>query len=82
MDLKVKVKINKTVELDLPIDDVVDEINDMPIQSRFNFIAKFINEIEFDDCKELSEEQIEIITKWLKARLSNFSIIKKWSNKL
>ncbi len=66
--IEVEVKINQTVDVGVPVDDVIEAMNQFPMSRRWNFIAQIINQVEID-LSDTTDEQKAIIKKWLESRL-------------
>ena len=69
--IQVEIKVNNTFNTDIEISDVIEAINEAPIQRRWNYIAQIINEVKVD-LTGLTEEQKEIIKKYLTDSLKQF----------
>jgi len=70
-ELKVWVNIKKDVEVVVSIDDIIEKLNEMPLPARWNYAARILNEINYEDRlpsnpEKFSDEKIELIEKYLK----------------
>ena len=41
--INIELKIEKTIDVDVELDDIIWGINDLPIKKRWNHVAKIIN---------------------------------------
>lgn len=71
MEIPIQIRKNTTVEV--PIEDIIEEINLMPPLERMKQISSLINGINDDDIKELTQEQIIVILKWLDRQTKRFA---------
>jgi hypothetical protein len=69
--IKVELKLAREIDIDVRLDDVIDGINDCQMKRRWNYIAKIINGVQLN-LSDLTEEQEEIIKKYLTDKLSLF----------
>ena len=69
--LNLDLRINRIVNLDIDIHDVLEGINELPMTRRWNYVAHLINNIE-TDIKDLTDEQKEITKKYLESKLATF----------
>jgi hypothetical protein len=69
--MKITVDIKKEVEVDL--DDVISEINELPMSYRWNHVAQILNAIDLNkDC--LTNEQRDVVRKFLERGLVHFNL--------
>lgn len=54
--LNLDLRINRVVNLDIDIHDILEGINELPMTRRWNYVAHLINNIE-TDIKDLTDEQ-------------------------
>lgn len=71
--MKLTIPIKQKVEIDLDIDDLLFEINETSLTSRFSTIASLINGIETEDFIELTSEQQKLIIDWLDRQKKRFT---------
>ena len=74
-ELKVWVNIKKDVEVVVSIDELIENLNEMPLPTRWNYAARILNEINYEDRlpsnpEEFSDEKIELIENYLKKQLT------------
>ena len=67
--MKIEVRINKTVELDMEVDDVIEQINLFPTKEKMNCSARILNGIELTDISSCEPAEKEMIVKYLKHKL-------------
>lgn len=72
MEISVRAEVNKTIEVDVSIEDVIEGINGLRIESRWNYIAKLLNGISTEDMSFLDESTKEVVVTYLKRKLSKF----------
>lgn len=68
----VEVKIKQTVDVDINIKDIVDEINELPILDRINQVGHLINAINSDDIISMADAHKAMIKDWLERQLKRF----------
>jgi len=73
LEINVMVQVKKEVEVTIHLDDIIENINELPMASRWNYIAKMLNEINVDDIESLEVGHKELISDYLKKRISKFS---------
>ncbi len=59
------------MDVTIPITDVIEGINECPMEKRWNYIAQIINGIQVD-LSDTTDEQKAIIKKYLTNKLSLF----------
>jgi hypothetical protein len=69
--LDLEVRVNTTVELSVPVYDIVQAINDLPMDKRWGAIGNLLQYLEAD-ASELTEKQKELVSKWLEKKLKIF----------
>ena len=69
--IEIEVRIDRKVNVTVHIADVIDEINNVPMKTRWNYISQIINGVQMD-LSDLTEEQKSIIKKYLTNKLSLF----------
>ena len=69
--INVELKLDHKIDIDVKLDDVIDGINDCKMKKRWNYIARIINNVQLD-LSDLTDEQKEIIKKYLSDKLSFF----------
>lgn len=73
--IKLEVKINKSFELDLDVDEVISEFNDIaPVLERINLASNIINNISDEDIEKLSIDQRIIAAKYYERQYFRFKI--------
>ncbi len=63
--MKLDIKINGNIPVDLDINDIISEINELSLGERWSIIARILNEINLSDIDQLSNSQIVIIRDFL-----------------
>jgi hypothetical protein len=71
MEMKLPVKIEQTVQVNIELEDVIEEINLLPLSSRMNIVAKMLNEIETEN-SEISDINRELILGYLQKQIIIF----------
>lgn len=75
MDDKIKTTatiIPNEIEVNISIEDVINEINEMPITSRMSFITNILNGINTVDIQIMSDRNKETIKKYLQLQLKRY----------
>jgi hypothetical protein len=70
--IEVEVRIEKLVDVEVSISDVIDAINDLSIRRRWAYVAKLIGKITVG-LEGLTEEEKETVQKYLKEKLELFT---------
>jgi hypothetical protein len=70
--INVEVRVNKLVDADVQLYDVIDTINNLPNLRKWNYVAYILNNLELN-ISEINEEQREIIKKFLGQKLNKFN---------
>lgn len=68
--IEVRVQVDQEVDAQVSMWTLIATINEAPMTSRWNAIAKLLNEINATD--ELEENQKEVVKKFLKSKLELF----------
>lgn len=77
--IELSVRIDKEVETEVHVSDVIYAANRIPMRYRWNLIAQILKNIELDESKledledKLTDEQADMITDFLKKQLSRFT---------
>ena len=69
--IDIELKIDRKVDVTVHIADVIDGMNNVPMKTRWNYIAQIINGVQMD-LSDLTEEQKSILKKYLTNKLSLF----------
>lgn len=69
--INIELKLDRKIDIDVRLDDVIDGINNCEMKRRWNYIAQIINGVQLN-LFDLSEEQKTIIKKYLTDKLSLF----------
>lgn len=69
--INLEVRIDKVVYVTVDLNDVIQGINDAAMSKRWNYIASILRGVELDKT-DLTDEQREIIKKFLTDKLSIF----------
>ena len=69
--IDIEVRIDRKVDVTINIADVIDGMNNVPMKTRWNYIAQIINGVQMD-LSDLTEEQKSILKKYLTNKLSLF----------
>jgi len=69
--INVELKIDRKLDIDVRLDDVIDGINDCEMKRRWNYIAQIINGVQVN-LSDLTDEQKGIIKTYLTDKLSIF----------
>lgn len=70
--MKITLPIKQRFEVDIDLDEMVDEINELPLEYRWNWIGKVISDIEVEDLQELAPEHKALIKDWLERQIIKF----------
>ena len=71
-NIKISVKVNQLIDVDLDIEEIIDCINEMEVIKKWNFMAKMINGFSDEDISKLNSEQKSIIRKYLENQIIKF----------
>ena len=66
--INIEVEINKKIDVDIHISEIIQTINDLPMKKRWNYIAQIMNGVRLN-ISDLTEEQREIIKNYLNEKL-------------
>lgn len=69
--INIELKLDRKIDIDVRLSDIIDGINNCEMKRRWNYIAQIINGIQLN-LSDLSEEQKTIIKKYLIDKLSLF----------
>lgn len=69
--IEIEVRIDRKIDCSVPIADLIEGINELPIKRRWNYIAQIINGVELE-LSELTDEQKGIIKNYLTKQMSLF----------
>ena len=69
--ISVELKLDHKIDIDVRLDDIIDGINDCEMKIRWNYIALIFNDVQLN-LDDLTDEQKEIIKKYLTEKLSLF----------
>jgi hypothetical protein len=69
--INVELKLDHIINIDVRLDDVIDGINDCEMKRRWNYIALILNDVQLNS-SDLTDEQKEVIKKYLTDKLSLF----------
>jgi len=69
--INIELKLDRKIDIDVKLSDVIDGINNCEMKRRWNYIAQIINGVQLN-LSDLSEEQKTIIKKYLTDKLSLF----------
>jgi len=69
--IKAEVRINQTVEVSIDPDDILEQINELPLTQKWNYIGYFINNIQVS-VGEMTNRQKEAVHKYLESKLKLF----------
>lgn len=78
--IELTVRIDKEVDTEVHVSDVVYAANRIPMRYRWNLIASMLNHIELNESKledaddKLTEEQKNMIVDFLKKQLNRFTL--------
>lgn len=70
--MKITLPIKQRFEVDIDLDEIVDEINELPLVDRWNWIGKVINNIKVEDVEKLHPEHKALIKDWLERQIIKF----------
>lgn len=70
--MKITLPIKQRFEVDIDLDELAYEINELSLEYRFNWIGKFINNIEIEDVEKLHPEHKALIKDWLERQIIKF----------
>jgi len=69
--LEIEIHIDKKIDVDIRLDEIVDAINDCEIKNRWNYIAQILNGVQLS-LSDLTDEQKAVIKKYLNNKLLLF----------
>ena len=69
--INVELKIDRKIDINVRLDDVIDGINNCEMKRRWNYISQIINGVQLN-LSDLTDEQKVIIKKYLTDKLSLF----------
>lgn len=72
-EIKVPVEFRQQVIVSVSIDDVVENINALPVKSRINYIARMMNNIDDNGIEDLQPEDKEVLLKYFKKQVERLS---------
>ena len=67
--LNVEVKVNQQIDVEIELHDIIDSINNLPIERRWSYFANMLNRLELDS-DGLNVEQKQIIKVYLTSKLN------------
>ncbi|MEM1339802.1 MAG: hypothetical protein AAGF96_18725 [Bacteroidota bacterium] len=67
--IKVITKIEKELPVAVDVSDFVHALNELPIQSRINYIAKILNGVQLYEYNALNKDQLELVKGYFLSRL-------------
>lgn len=70
--VNIELQINKTIDVDVRIDEIIDGINYLDMKKRWNYIAQILNGIN-TNLSELTNEQKELVKRFLNTKLELFN---------
>lgn len=70
--ISVEIKVEKTIDVDVHLSDVIYGINDLPMVRRWNHVASIINAIQLD-LSELTDGQKQLVKEFLTKKLEIFN---------
>lgn len=69
--ISIEVRIDQRIDTDVDVSDVIQSINEAPMKRRWNYISQMLNGVHLE-LSDVTDEQKEIIKKYLKNKLSLF----------
>ena len=69
--LEIEIHIDKKIDVDIRLDEIVGAINDCEIKKRWNYIAQILNAVQLS-LSDLTEEQKSVVKKYLNDKLLLF----------
>ena len=63
--IKVEVKIDRPIDVEVDISDVIETLNNLPIAYRWNTIARILNVVQVD-LKDLDDSQRELVGNYVR----------------
>lgn len=69
--ITVEISISKNMDVEVDIDDVLFEINELPLVNRINYVAHLINKIDVES-GELNKDHKEKVVDWLNKQIKRF----------
>ncbi len=66
------VKIGQEMTVQVEIDDLIDWINDLPLENRFNMVAKILKKLDLSGAEAVNEERKQLVTDWLNRSIEKF----------
>jgi len=69
--INIELKLDRKIDIDVRLSDIIDGINNCEMKRRWNYIAQIINGVQLN-LSDLTEEQKAIIKKYLSDKVSLF----------
>lgn len=73
MIIEVETKINRTIDVEVHTDDIIEVLNNEPIEKRFNFFGAITNALITSDIGKLRQDQKEMIKAYLERQLNEIN---------
>jgi hypothetical protein len=74
-NITIDVRVDRTIEVNVGIADLIQGINDTPMKSRWNSVSQVLNGVQLS-LSELTDNQKEIVKNYLISKLSLFEALK------
>lgn len=71
MMMNLEIHIDKKMDFDVDVFDIIDAINNLEMKYRWNYLATIINRIDLNS-KDLKDEHKQIVIEYLKNKLEIF----------
>jgi hypothetical protein len=71
--MKIDIQLNGTIPVNIPLEDIITEINELPLLERFQLIAIILNNLYTRDIDKLESAHIIIIRQFLKKQNAIFN---------
>jgi len=71
--MEITIKPRGELSFDIPNDEIIEEINLMPLTKKWGFVAELLNEINLTDKQNLTDEQTAIILDFLRRTYELYS---------
>lgn len=69
--ISIEVRLDKKIDIDIRLDEIIDGINDCKMSKRWNYISQILNAVRLN-LDDLTDEQKEIVKIYLENKLTLF----------
>lgn len=69
--IEVEVKLNKIVDVEVDLHDLIDAINNVKMVDRWNYVARILNNVQAD-LSDVDDDKKQLIKEYLTKKLTLF----------